>query len=227
MHSQRTAAVLKWWLYFMAVLRCTFCARDLQEGPGLSSFWTDGGHAAGPWAKQPALRLSLAFKHNQPTCVSEWGEGTPDGLSLWGAAAKPQVSQLKRIKREWTDLTRLANILFILHPPCLAPPSQGSPSLGPPSCSARAPPSAPTLDQHGEAGDHGPEAGPVRPDGRRGRACPESGPAGHEAAEEGGGEAEVSLFFLVFFTIYFTSLRPLPADVSTRQHLLEISSLEV
>lgn len=52
----------------------------------------------------------------------------------------------------------------------------------------------PHLDQQsqrGEARNDGPEAGPVGPDGRRGRARVESGPAGYEAAKEGGGEAEV------------------------------------
>lgn len=48
--------------------------------------------------------------------------------------------------------------------------------------------------QRGEAGSDGPEAGPVGSDGRRGGARPEGGAAGHEAEEEGGGEAEVSVF---------------------------------
>ncbi len=71
---------------------------------------------------------------------------------------------------------------------------QGCPSLGPQSSSARASPRPPFFDQQlssGEARNDGPEAGPVGPDGRRGGARLESGAAGHEAAKERGGEAEV------------------------------------
>lgn len=60
--------------------------------------------------------------------------------------------------------------------------------------------------QCGEARNDGPETGPVGPDGWRGGARLESGPAGHEAAKEGGGEAEVrwdfpASAFLVFLHI--------------------------
>lgn len=75
-------------------------------------------------------------------------------------------------------------------PPSLALPS-GSSQPRPPEPQR---PRPPLLDQQlgaAKARDDGPEAGPVGPDGRRGGARLEGRPAGHEAAKEGRGEAEV------------------------------------
>lgn len=72
------------------------------------------------------------------------------------------------------------------------PPEQQSLSLSCSSCLGPPAAAASAAARCGEAGNNGSETGPVGPDGRRGGARLESGPAGHEATEEGGGEAEVS-----------------------------------
>ena len=68
--------------------------------------------------------------------------------------------------------------------PCLSSASSSSSSSS--SCLGTA-----AAAHCGEAKSDGPETGPVGPDGRRGGARAESGPTGHEAAKERGGEAEV------------------------------------
>lgn len=81
---------------------------------------------------------------------------------------------------------------------------QGFLDLCPQSGGSCASPPCPRLNRRrGKVGNYGSQAGPVGLDWRRGGARPESGPAGHEAEKEGGGEAKVRWHFP---TCYFSPL---------------------
>lgn len=110
--------------------------------------------------------------------------------SVFCLRRKPDISPLS-----FTREQRCCAALFAINAwfPILLPSFRVVPASAPRPAATdpqTLPPPGPA-PQRGEVRSNGPEAGPVGPDGRRGGARPEGGAARHEAAQEGGGQAEV------------------------------------